>query len=184
MKDLGCSSNAARFAALFGSNDHDIKADIKQIDWTRALESFLFVARNSAPGHFFLKRTWRMLGVMARGPEGARDVVLTRCERGADIARMLSFSPDAVEAIRALDEHWDGQGQPYRRRGEEIPRLARILSLAQTVEVFFSSHGVMAALWRSPRFAAAAGSIRPWSTRCSHSVRTAPSGLGSATRTT
>src|SRR5437868_6151796 len=68
MKDLGCSSNAARFAALFGSNDHAIKADIKQIDWTRALESFLFVARNSAPGHFFLKRTWRMLGVMARGP--------------------------------------------------------------------------------------------------------------------
>jgi hypothetical protein len=32
MKDLGCSSNAARFAALFGNNDHDIKADLKTID--------------------------------------------------------------------------------------------------------------------------------------------------------
>src|SRR6185295_11078115 len=107
MKDLGCSSNAARFAALFGSDDHDIKADVSRIDWTRALESFLFVARNSAPGHFFLKRTWRMLGIMARGPEGAREVVLTRCERGADIARTLNFTPDTVDAIRALDEHWD-----------------------------------------------------------------------------
>src|ERR1700750_2579939 len=87
MKDLGCSSNAARFAALFGAHDQDVKADIAQIDWTRALESFLFVARTSAPGQFFLKRTWRMLGIMARGPEGAREVVETRCERGADIAR-------------------------------------------------------------------------------------------------
>ena len=40
MKDLGCSSNSARFAALFGHNDHDITADIKNIDWTRALEAF------------------------------------------------------------------------------------------------------------------------------------------------
>ncbi len=141
MKDLGCSSNSARFAALFGSNDQDIKADIKRIDWTRALESFRFVARNAAPGQFLLKRTWRMLAVMARGPEGARDVVQTRCERGADIAKMLSFDPDAVNAIRALDEHWDGQGQPYSKKGEEIPLLARILGLAQTMEVFFTTYG-------------------------------------------
>ena len=29
MKDLGCSSNAARFAALFGADDHDVKTDLK-----------------------------------------------------------------------------------------------------------------------------------------------------------
>ena len=40
MKDLGCSSNAARFAALFGSNDHDLKTNLKHIDWSQALESF------------------------------------------------------------------------------------------------------------------------------------------------
>jgi len=82
---------------------------------------------------------------MARGPEGAREVVLTRCERGADIAKTLSFSPETVEAIRALDEHWDGQGQPYHKKGEDIPLLARILGLAQTVEVFFNTRGVTSA---------------------------------------
>jgi putative nucleotidyltransferase with HDIG domain len=142
MKDLGCSSNSARFAALFGHNDHDIKADIKNIDWTRALESFKFVVRNVAPGQFFLKRTWKLLALMSRGPEGPREMVRTRCERGADIATMLGLADESVQAIRALDEHWDGMGQPYAKKGEEIPLLARILNLAQTFEVFFTTGGV------------------------------------------
>ena len=145
MKDLGCSSNAARFAALFGANDHDIKADLKATNWSQALESFRFVARNVAPGHFWLRRVWQLLGVLSRGPEGAREVVVTRCERGAEIARMLGFPDDTAQAIRALDEHWDGAGQPYNLKGDSIPLLARILGLAQTVEVFSSTHGTEAA---------------------------------------
>ena len=145
MKDLGCSSNAARFSVLFGADDHRVKADLKTTDWPRAIEAFRFVARNVAPGQFWLKRTWQLLGVLARGPAGARDVVLTRCERGADIARTLGFQDETVQAIRALDEHWDGAGQPYALKGEQIPLLARILGLAQTVEVFFTH------LWRAGR---------------------------------
>jgi putative nucleotidyltransferase with HDIG domain len=141
MKDLGCSSNAARFAALFAHNDQDLKAQIKEIDWTRMVESFRFVVKNVSPGQFFLTRTWRLLAVMIAGQQGARDVVRTRCERGADIAKMLGLTTDTAHAIRALDEHWDGMGQPYGKRGEEIPFLGRILGLAQTVEVFFSAHG-------------------------------------------
>jgi HD-GYP domain-containing protein (c-di-GMP phosphodiesterase class II) len=169
MKDLGCSSNAARFAALFGANDHDLKANLKTVDWSHALESFRYVARNVAPGQFWLRRAWQLMGVMARGPKGARDVVLTRCERGADIARMLGFSSETVEAIRALDEHWDGRGQPYALEGEAIPLFARILGLAQTFEVFFTTYGVHAAFdmvssrrgsWFEPRLADALLSIR------------------------
>jgi putative nucleotidyltransferase with HDIG domain len=145
MKDLGCSSNAARFAALFGADDHRVKADLKATDWSQALEAFRFASRNVAPGHFWFRRVWQLLGVLSRGPAGARDVVVTRCERGADIARMLGFPDETAEAIRALDEHWDGAGQPYSLRRDAIPLLARILGLAQTVEVFFTAHGLEAA---------------------------------------
>jgi putative nucleotidyltransferase with HDIG domain len=145
MKDLGCSSNAARFAVLFGADDQRVKADLKTTDWPRAIEAFRFVTRNVAPGQFWLKRAFQLLGVLTRGPEGAREVVLTRCERGADIARMLGFHNDTVQAIRALDEHWDGAGQPYALKGDQIPLLARILGLAQTAEVFFTTYGVESA---------------------------------------
>jgi HD-GYP domain-containing protein (c-di-GMP phosphodiesterase class II) len=145
MKDLGCSSNAARFAVLFGANDHDVKADLKTTNWPRALDAFRFVARNVAPGQFWLRRAWQLLAVLSRGPAGPREVVVTRCERGADIARMLGFHDDTVQAIRALDEHWDGVGQPYGLRRDRIPQLARILGLAQTMEVYVTSYGLNAA---------------------------------------
>ena len=72
-------------------------------------------------------------------------MVEIHCDRAA---RHRPHSPPAGEtttAIRALDEHWDGQGQPYAKKGQEIPFLARILGLAQTVEVFCTTYGTAAA---------------------------------------
>ncbi len=145
MKDLGCSSNAARFAALFGADDHDLKAAIKTINWTRTIESFRFITRNVAPGAFWHTRVWRTLAVLSKGTEGAREVVRTRCERGADIARLLEFSNDTVQAIRTIDEHWNGKGQPYKLGGVDIPILGRVVGLAQTAEVFASTYSAQAA---------------------------------------
>jgi HD-GYP domain-containing protein (c-di-GMP phosphodiesterase class II) len=169
MKDLGCSSNAARFAALFDADDHHLKADVKLINWPLALESFRYVTRNAAPGQFFLRRVWRILAVLFRGPSGARDVVRTRCERGAEIARMLGCADETAQAIRCIDEHWDGRGQPYRLAGEQISLLGRIVGLAQTVEVFFSAYGLRTAYemastrrgrWFDPSLVDALESIR------------------------
>jgi putative nucleotidyltransferase with HDIG domain len=68
-----------------------------------------------------------------------------RCERGAKIANDLLLPDATSQAIGALDEHWDGTGHPAGLRGEEIPLLARIVSLAQTVEVFAANAGLDAA---------------------------------------
>jgi putative nucleotidyltransferase with HDIG domain len=58
---------------------------------------------------------------------------------------MLFLSEQTAGAIRSLDEHWDGRGMPDGLRGEEIPSAARILCLAQTVEVFHAAGGLEAA---------------------------------------
>jgi HD-GYP domain-containing protein (c-di-GMP phosphodiesterase class II) len=68
-----------------------------------------------------------------------------RCERGAEIARMIGLSERTAQAIRTLDEHWDGRGQPVGLRGDEIPLLGRIVCLAQTLEIFHADGGVEAA---------------------------------------
>ena len=39
-----------------------------------------------------------------------KDLILIRCDRGAEIARQLGFPPETAEAIRSLDEHWCGLG--------------------------------------------------------------------------
>ena len=55
---------------------------------------------------------------------------------------MLEFPPAAAAAVRSLDEHWNGKGQPDGLKGEAIPILARIACVAQTVEVFHHDRGV------------------------------------------
>ena len=59
---------------------------------------------------------------------------------------MLGFTEATREAIRTLDEHWDGHGMPEGSRATAIPLLGRIVGLAQSVEVFASTFGVDAAI--------------------------------------
>jgi HD-GYP domain-containing protein (c-di-GMP phosphodiesterase class II) len=74
--------------------------------------------------------------------EVTRSLMMARCYRGAEIARKLGFSEATADAILALDEHWDGRGQPHGLRETEIPLAGRILCLSQTVDVFQFTRGV------------------------------------------
>ncbi len=145
LKDLGCSSNAARTCALFGADDLAVKRTWKTTDWSSGWEAFLHVARNAEPDGSPLARARRVLSFAFAGEVGT-ELVQTRCERGAEIARMLELAEPTAAAIRALDEHWDGGGKPDGLRGDGIPILARIASLAQTTDVFFTAYGAGAAL--------------------------------------
>lgn len=146
LKDLGCSSNAAKMTYLFGADDHLLKRETKTIDWSKASAKFKFVWNQCAPGGSTLEKLLRLAAIARSGPSGEKKIVEIRCERGAEIARRLKFNEATAQAIRSLDEHWDGQGHPSGLRGEEIPLLARICCLAQTVEVFFTTYGLEAAI--------------------------------------
>jgi putative nucleotidyltransferase with HDIG domain len=144
LKDAGCSSNSAATCELFGADDHTVKRTWKTVDWSSRWRSISHVVRNVRPGASLLEKARQVAGFTKTEAPGT-ELVRTRCERGADIARMLEMPDDTAAAIRALDEHWDGQGIPAGLAGEEIPLLARIACLAQTVEIFHSTRGVQAA---------------------------------------
>src|SRR4051794_10223208 len=141
LKDAGCSANSARMAALFGADDHRAKHSSKRVDWSGKFPAFVWAVRTVAPGGSPRRRVDRLLAIKAEG-EVTRALMQARCDRGADIAYLLGFEAETAEAIRALDEHWDGRGQPHGLRGEEIPLLGRILCLAQTAEIFHAAGGV------------------------------------------
>jgi len=142
LKDLGCSSNAAKMSYLFGADDHGLKRASKDIDWAKAGAKMKYVWRQCAPGGSMIEKLLRLAAVARSGPQGERQIVEIRCERGAEIARQLQFPEATAQAILALDEHWDGHGHPQQLKRNEIPLLARICCLAQTVEVFVSRFGV------------------------------------------
>jgi putative nucleotidyltransferase with HDIG domain len=144
LKDAGCSANSAHMAALFGADDQVAKRTSKLVNWSRPLHAFLWSLRTVAPEGTMAERAARLQAIRNEG-QVTRALMRARCFRGAEIARKLGFSEGTAEAIRALDEHWDGHGQPFGLRGTDIPAAARILCLAQTVEVFHTTGGVGAA---------------------------------------
>ena len=141
LKDAGCSANAAHMAALFGADDQMAKHTSKLVNWSRPRKAFVWSLRTVAPEGSVGEKTDRLRAIRNEGAV-TRSLMRARCHRGAEIALKLGFSPATAEAIRALDEHWNGHGQPQGLKGDEIPLLARILCLAQTVEVFHAARGV------------------------------------------
>ena len=144
LKDAGCSANASRMSALFAADDRAAKATSKLVDWTDRRSAMLWSWRTAAPGAGMRRRVQVLRGIRDEG-DVTRQFMEARCDRGAEIARMLFLPEGTSEAIRSLDEHWDGKGMPDGLRGEEIPLAGRILCFAQTLEVFHATGGIRAA---------------------------------------
>lgn len=145
LKDLGCSSNAARICQLYLTDDRQFKHDFKQVDGS--LPKVLgFVLGHTGLGAGLSERFRVMFGVFHDGETIAQELIQTRCQRGADIARRSRFGEGVADGVHNLDEHWDGSGLPEGRRGEAIPLYARVALLAQVVDVFHTADGPEAAL--------------------------------------
>ncbi|MGK2938916.1 MAG: HD-GYP domain-containing protein [Solirubrobacteraceae bacterium] len=140
MKDAGCSANASRMAEIFSTDDLELKRTSKLLDTenTKAERRWAITSAGRGRG---LSGRLKAIIELARTGAFADDLYAARCERGAEIARMLELPEASAQAIRALDEHWNGAGRPSGRSGDEIPLLGRILCLSQTVEVFCAAAG-------------------------------------------
>ena len=146
LKDAGCSSNAARLYELYGGDDRQAKQDFKFVDNESFKQVSEFVLKHTGVGEGFLDKTKRLLNLAVHGEELATELIETRCERGADIAIRLGFTEDIADGIRYLDEHWNGNGKPYRLSGNEIPLTSQIALLAQVADVFFQLGGKVASI--------------------------------------
>ncbi|NCN83870.1 MAG: HD domain-containing protein [Sphingomonadales bacterium] len=145
LKDLGCSSNAARVSKMFVGDDRKLKHDFKLLgpepeDFGAFIGSAVGVDADPETRNQALANLAENVG------EIMTDIMATRCSRGADIARRLQLSEDVAQAIAHLDEHWDGGGLPLGIVGSDIHVGGRIALLAQVVDVFFMARGKDAAI--------------------------------------
>lgn len=145
LKDLGCSSNAARICELYLTDDLQFKRNFKTVG--NSLPQVLsFVFRHTGLKAPLAQRLRGWVTVMRRGNDFAQELIATRCQRGAEIARLLRFPESVAEGIHSLDEHYNGNGRPDRLAGSAIPLFSRIALLAQVVDVFHTTAGPDAAL--------------------------------------
>ena len=150
LKDIGCSSNASRMCQIVGGDDRAIKAGVKFEDWTKphkpSLAGLKLLWQNVLPEAGAAAKVARILRIGLNQHKNNEEMISLRCDRGARIVRKLGMGEAAAEAVRGLDEHWDGGGYPDSIRGEQIPILSRICAVAQHLDVFSIDRGVESAI--------------------------------------
>ncbi|GAA0781828.1 HD-GYP domain-containing protein [Roseibium denhamense] len=189
LKDLGCSSNAARICELYLTDDLAFKRDYKTIN--DSLPAALrFVLSHTGLKHGFAERVRAIVNIFQNGGDIVDEMIETRCQRGADIASQMHFPDPVVKGIYSLDEHWDGSGRPDRLQGSKIPVFSQIALMAQVLDVFQINSGKEAALselqnrsgsWFDPDLVAAAKTVTAspdfWTTLHSDNLETIVYGL-------
>ncbi len=174
LKDVGCSSNAARMCQIIGGgDDRAVKAGVKLEDWTRPYQPRLSALRllwsNVLPDANPARRAARIVQIGLAQHRNNEEMIQLRCDRGASIVRKIGMSEQTALAVRSLDEHWDGSGYPQRLRGTAISPLARVMAAAQHLDVFASERGPEQAMlvlrerdgrWFDPEVVKAAESLR------------------------
>lgn len=163
LKDVGCSSNAARICKLYLADDIALKHDFKLIN--DSLPQILrFVLSKTGMKAKLADRFRAVLNIAMNGGTIATELFHTRCQAGADIVRQMRFPEEVAQGVMDLDEHWNGSGHPMRLRGEEISLVGRIALVSQIADVFHASGGADAAaaelrsrsgLWFDPALVAA-----------------------------
>ncbi len=144
LKDLGCSSNAARIWELYQADDLRFKQGWKTVP-IGLPATLRFIFARSAQGAPLKRRIAVIANILRNGDAIAQEMIQTRCSRGSSIAAQLGFSPTVCSGIYHLDEHWDGSGRPSHLRGDAIPLYARIALVAQIADVFYIHGGPEAA---------------------------------------
>ena len=172
LKDIGCSSNAARMCQIVGGDERVMKAASKTMDWssphTPKLSTLRLLWKTVLPEASAARRIAHIIEMGRTQNANTKDLIVTRCDRGASIMRKLEFSQTSAEAVRCLDEHWDGSGYPDGLKGDQVPIFARILAIAQHLDVFSTGESPDAAIkvlrarsgrWFEPDLAQAAISL-------------------------
>ena len=148
LKDIGCS-NSSRLCEIAGGKDRAINSGVKP-RWKSVLPSAGAAAKVA-----------KILHIGHTEPKNQREMIGLRCDRGATIVTKLGMGEYAAEAVRNLDERWDGSGYPDSLKGEQIPLLARICAVAQHLDVISASSGTQNAIktlqersgtWFDPHF--------------------------------
>ena len=166
LKDLGCSSNAARICELYDADDRAFKQGYKTVG-TSLAATLHFVFSKTARGKPLHRRAAAIGNILTNGGAIAQELILSRCTRGAEIARSLKFPESVCEGIYRLDEHWDGSGRPGGLHGRDIPLYrADCAARAGRRRVPSAMPGAPPASTRSAA-GPASGSIRTWCARSS-----------------
>lgn len=145
LKDVGCTACSAGISAFFPDDEQVPRADFMLVDPSQLHEMLGWLSRNVPLDARFPSRVTRLFSFIAQCGPVIREAMRGHCEVAELFARRLGFPETVQHTLRFQWERWDGKGLAYSLKASEIPLPARILHLAQVMELTTSVGGTAAA---------------------------------------
>jgi HD-GYP domain-containing protein (c-di-GMP phosphodiesterase class II)/DNA-binding CsgD family transcriptional regulator len=141
---VGCHIDAYEQAKWFG-DDMALKNEARQVDLT-GVAARAFILSHLGAGRPVMERARLGVGFVGGGRRAAAEMIENHWLATNELAVQLGLDEKVRESLYQTFERWDGKGVPAEAAGEEILMPARLVNLADVVEVYHRSGGVDAAV--------------------------------------
>lgn len=142
---VGCLANAHDLTRLLVTDDIALNKALSHAHAEQDQREELGVLLTHAAAGRALPARLAAVARTLTSPRVPIDVATQFCEVAALVGRRAGLGHGVAEALRAVQERWDGSGRPARLRGRLIPLPARIVRLAADADVLRSADGADAA---------------------------------------
>ena len=141
---VGCHVDAYEQAKWFG-DDLVLKGDARHVDLV-GLSGRAFMVSHVGAGRPLLERTRVGIAFVGAGRRDVAGMIENHWLACNELALRLGLSENVCTSVHQTFERWDGKGVPGKVTGEEISVAARLVNLADVVEVYHRAGGVEAAV--------------------------------------
>jgi HD-GYP domain-containing protein (c-di-GMP phosphodiesterase class II) len=142
---VGCHVDAYEQAKWFG-DDTVLKTDFRLTDFGTAASRPLFMLRHLGLGRSPGERTRLGVTFLGEGRRAAAAMLDNHWTAADALAAQLGLAQRVRDSIEQTFERWDGKGVPKGAAGTEIHVHARLVALADVVEVYHRAGGTEAAI--------------------------------------
>jgi HD-GYP domain-containing protein (c-di-GMP phosphodiesterase class II) len=142
---VGCHTDAYEQAKWFG-DDLSLKEDAHYgYDFGQPRQVAAFMLKNiGGAGRPLVERARVGVAFLGDGRRSLESLAENHYRATDELATRLGLGEEVRESLRQSYERWDGKG-PYGLRGQQIASSARLMNLADVVEVFQRTRGLPAA---------------------------------------
>jgi HD-GYP domain-containing protein (c-di-GMP phosphodiesterase class II) len=142
---VGCHVDAYEQAKWFG-DDAALKSDFRRVDLGSPLARPLFMLRHLGAGRPATERGRLAVAFLGDGRRAAESMLDNHWIAADGLAARLGLPQPVRDSVEQTFERWDGKGVPKGARGPEIAVHARLVALADVVEVYHHAGGTDAAV--------------------------------------
>ncbi len=142
---VGCHIDDYEQAKWFG-DESVLRGDFRRTDFRSGASGPVFMLRHLGHGRSWQQRLGLVPSFVGGGRRDAESLLDNHWRASDDLMAQLGLPQLLRDTVEQTFERWDGRGIPRGARGDQILLSARLVNLADVVEVYYRAGGVDAAV--------------------------------------